>query len=104
MKRISEVLEQLISMAFDSDPEDSDLTLAECLRLYAALVAGEAVSDAVANIGTEQEPASADPVAAQQVNEEDRCDDATGLIDPDAVDYEDSGAPDTHTHTHGRTH
>ena len=104
MKRASEVVEQLISLAFDNDPEETDLTLAECLRLYAALVAGEAVSDAMSAGGAEARPPSAASVAAQQVYEKDLDDDVIGLIDPDAVDVEDAGAPapDTHTHTHTR--
>lgn len=102
MKRASEVVEQLISLAFDHDPEETDLTLAECLRLYAALVAGEAVSDAMDAGGAEARPPSAASLAAQQIYEKDRDDDVIGLIDPDAVDVEEAGAeaPDTHTHTH----
>ena len=105
MKRASEVVEQLISLAFDHDPEETDLTLAECLRLYAALVAGEAVSDAMDAGGAEAIPPSAASLAAQQIYEKDRDDDVIGLIDPDAVDVEEAGAeaPDTHTHTHTHT-
>ena len=105
MKRASEVVEQLISLAFDNDPEETDLTLAECLRLYAALVAGEAVSDAMDAGGAEARPPSAASLAAQQIYEKDRDDDVIGLIDPDAVDVEEAGAeaPDTHTHTHTHT-
>ena len=106
MKRASEVVEQLISLAFDSDPEETDLTLAEALRLYAALVAGEAVNDAVSAGGAEARPPTAASVAAQQVYEKDLDDEVPGLIDPDADDGEDAGAPapDTHTHTHTHTH
>lgn len=102
MKRASEVVEQLISLAFDSDPEETDLTLAECLRLYGALVAGEAVSDAMSAGGAEEKPATAASVTAQRVYERDRSGEVPELIDPDADDgaeKEDVGAPAPDTHT-----
>ena len=34
MKRDSEIIRDLISLAFDTDPEQSDITLVECLGLY----------------------------------------------------------------------